>query len=215
MGNPFKSTSGSDTSQTGTSSQTANQQTQSNQNITGNTSGQQTVTPNEDPLFTMFRQSVLPAIASQYADAQKDVYGDAQKAGAVNDANNIYNAQEQNLANSAARRGVLNSGAYSSGANALAQGRASGITSFFNQIPFLNSQAKFGRTQDLLGLATNFLGKSPLGQTTTSNQSSNQNATGNTSSTGNTTGTTSATGKTDQWGNPSLFSSIGQVASIF
>ena len=66
----------------------------------------------------------------------------------------------------------------------------------------LNQQAKFNQTQSLLGLATGFLGQSPIGQTTTSaNQGSNAST-----QTGTNTQTSS------QFGNPSIVSDIGAGA---
>lgn len=170
--------------------QQGNQSGTSNTNSTGSQSssqqGQSTSTPNEDPIFTFFRQSILPAIAQQYSEAQKPVYGDAQTSQYTQQANDVYNKAMQGVNDSAARRGTLNSGSTDAAATSLAQGRAGNISNYFAQIPFLNQQAQWGKTQDLLGLATNFLGRSPLGQTTTSDQSGQsqfqQNQTGTSTS---------------------------------
>lgn len=194
MGNPFQSSTGSTTNQSGT------------QNLSGSTTtaGSSTTTPNEDPLFSMFRQSILPAIAKQYQDAQQPVYGDAQTADVINKANNNYAGASQSIANNAARRGTLNSGSTDAANTALDQSRAAGITQFTNQIPFLNQQAQFGKTQDLLGLATNFLGRSPLGQTTTSSGSGTSQSQGSSTQQGSQTNTST----------PSLWSDIGGVAGV-
>jgi hypothetical protein len=134
----------------------------------------------------MFRESILPAIAQQYSDAQKPVYGDAQTAQIANQANQAGQAAETAVANNAARRGTLNSGSTDAANTAIQQGVTGQITNFQNQIPFLNQQAKFGNTQNLLGLATSFLGQSPIGSTTTNatqgNQQFNQSQTGTSSS---------------------------------
>lgn len=132
-----------------------------------NKSGNQTQTPNENPLFTMFREQLLPAISAQYADAQKPVYGDADIARNSESANQTFNTGMDSATQALARRGALSSGAATSVASNLGAARAGNIANFNSSIPFLNEQAKFGKTQGLLGLAANFLGQSPLGQTST------------------------------------------------
>lgn len=134
-------------------------------------------------MFTQFRQLMLPALGAAYSDAQKPVFGDAQKAQFLNDQNSIFNTQADSLGAGAARRGVTDSGAFASGLTGLGQTRAANASNYFSSIPFLNDQAKSQRTGNLLSLATNFLGRSPLGSTTTSNQSGTQQS----SSQGNST----------------------------
>lgn len=194
MGNPFQSHTGSTSNLTGSSSQQGN--------ITS--SGAQTTTPNEDPIFSMFRQSILPAIAQQYQTAQQPVYGDAQRAQVIQQANQAGDAAQTAVANNAARRGTLNAGSTDAANTAIQQGVTGKIVDFQNQIPFLNQQAQWGKTQDLLGLATNFLGRAPIGQTTTSN--------GNTSS--SSTGTQSQNGQSTGSQTPSLMSDIGGIAGM-
>lgn len=167
----------------------------SNSSGSQSSNGQSTVTPNENPIFTMFRTSILPAIAQQYSDAQKPVYGDAQTAQFTNQQNNVYQQALQGAQGNAARRGVLNSGAMDAAANNLDLQRAGQISNFYSQIPLLNQQAKFNNTQSLLGLATSFLGQSPIGSTTVGNNNSNFNQT----QTGTSTGSQSSSQ------NPSLF----------
>jgi hypothetical protein len=194
MGNPFQN------KQTSTTNSTDISNTLSSimNSITG--SSQNTITPNEDPRFTDYRASLLPALSKQYDEAQKPVYGDAQVGQAVQNSNDVYNAGEQGVANSAARRGVLDSGAYSGPVSSLEQARTGGITSFMNSLPFLNEQAKWGRTQDLLGMATNFLGKSPIGQTQTGTTQSTQQGTQTGQGTDTRNGTNVQT-STPGWGN--------------
>jgi hypothetical protein len=170
----------SNTSSNSTSNSTSN--VTGNQNSTGNS----TVTPNENPIFTAFRESILPAIAQQFANAQQPVYGPAQEAQFVNNANNIYGQAMQGAQNNAARRGAFNSGAMDAAQTNLDQSRAGQIANFYSQIPLLNQQNSFNQTQNLLGLATQFLGQSPIGSTTIGNNSStfgqNASSTNNTSS---------------------------------
>lgn len=159
--------------------QTGSQSASATGSQTTSGSGQSTVNPNENPLFKMFRESILPAISQQYADAQKPVYGDAQRAQVMNQANEAGQGAETAISNNAARRGTLNAGSTDAASNAVQQGIAGQNVAFSNQIPFLNQQAKFGNTQNLLGLATSFLGQSPIGSTTSSNQQGQANTTQN------------------------------------
>jgi hypothetical protein len=194
MGNPFQSSTGVKSNSTGSSSQQGN--------VTS--SGSQTTTPNEDPLFSMFRQSILPAISQQYADAQKPVYGDAQRAQVMNQANEAGAGAETAVSNNAARRGTLNAGSTDAANTAIQQGVTGANIAFSNQIPFLNDQAKFDKTQGLLGLATNFLGRAPLGSTSTSSGDTSTSSSGTQSQSG--TGQNTAT--------PSLMGDIGGIAGM-
>lgn len=153
--------------------------------MSGSTSqaGSSTTNAIENPIFSAFRESILPAISKQYEDSQKDVYGDAQVAKVANDANAAGQAAQTAVANNAARRGALNSGATDAANTAIQQGVTGKVIDFENQLPFLNQQAKMQNTNNLLGLATNFLGRAPLGSTTATSgttdmsQTSQQNQT--------------------------------------
>lgn len=195
MGNPFQSTSGG-----GSSEQSLQQMLSSFSN-----NGSSSTTPNENPIFQQFRQSLLPAISAQYADAQKPVYGQQQVAQVAQQGNQATKAATDANAARAARSGTLNAG-NTTATNASAQAaNTANVTGFENQIPMLNQQAKFNNTQSLLGLATGFLGQSPIGQTNVSNNTGTQNSTQ--------MGT--QTGTQNQFGNPSIAQDVGSVAGIF
>jgi hypothetical protein len=157
--------------------------------------GLTSTTPDENPIFSSFRQSILPAISAQYAAAQKPLYGQAQVGQLANQAN--QNTAQANAATKAqaARSGTLNAGNTAANMNANQQANTAQVTNFENQIPALNQQNAFNQTQSLLGLASNFLGQSPIGSTVASSNtgmSTNTNASTNTSS-------------SNQNKNPSLF----------
>lgn len=194
MGNPFQSTSGSDTS--------SNSLMQALQSFTNQ--GNSSTTPTENPIFSAFRQSILPAISAQYQAAQKDVYGAPQVAQVAQQGNAATKAATDANTARAARTGTLNAG-NTAATNASAQAaNTANITGFQNQIPMLNQQAKFNNTNSLLSMATNFLGRAPLGSTSTSNQSGSSNS----SQTGSTTG------KTSNWGDPSIMQDIGSIGGL-
>jgi len=146
--------------------------------------GSSSVTPTQDPMFTAFRESILPAISQQYAAAQQPLYGNAQIAQVANQGNQATQGAETALANNAARRGVLNSGATQAGNTALQQANTANVTGFESQIPFLNEQVQQQRTNSLLGLATSFLGQAPIGQATTFGQTGQQTGTQQQATTG-------------------------------
>ena len=192
MGNPFQSTAGS-----GGSSESLQQMLSSFTN-----GGSSTTTPNQNPIFQQFQQSLLPAISSQYAAAQAPVYGQQQVGQVAQQGDQATKAATDANTARAARSGTLNAGNTAATNASAQQANTAATTGFEQQIPMLNQQAKFNQTQSLLGLATGFLGQSPIGQTTTSaNQGSNAST-----QTGTNTQTSS------QFGNPSIVSDIGAGA---
>lgn len=161
----------------GFGSENGSSQSSGSQNSTGSSNSSSTsngsTTPTEDPMFSMFRQSLLPAIAGQFAKAQQPVYGNAQIGQIANAANNNANAAVQGQNAADARSGRFNSGVSSANAAATKAGATGAVTGFESQIPFLNQQAQQNSTNNLLGLATNFLGRAPLGQTTSNSSTGN------------------------------------------
>jgi hypothetical protein len=134
--------------------------------------------PVEDPMFTAFRQAILPQLAKQYQQAGTPLYGAPEKAAFLGTQNKLFNSGVQNTAAAMAARGGLQSGLMDSAVQNLAANRANNASSFFSQIPAMNRQYSDTRTGNLLNLATNFLGKSPLGQTSQSSQTGTSTSTG-------------------------------------
>jgi len=202
MGNPFSSST--------TQQQNQSQQQNSLQSFLNAFANQGTsaTTPNENPMFTQFRESILPAIAAQYSEAQKPAYGAPEIAQAIQTGNKATTAAEQGNIARAARTGTLQAGNTAATNASLDAANTANITNFMNQIPFLNQQTAFDRTNSLLGLAAGFLGQSPIGQTTTSQQ------TGSNVGTNTAMSTSTGTGFGKTTGNPSIMSDIGSIAGI-
>lgn len=173
-----------------------------NQSASSASGGTNVVTPNENPIFTQFRESLLPGIASQYNLAQKPLYGDQQTAEVTNAANNNYNSAISGITQQMARRGALTGGNFTDAASAIDAARAGEITNFTNQIPLLNQQNKFNQTQQVLGMGAGLVGQSPIGSTTTGTN------TGSNSGTSNTVGASSG-----QYFGPSFGSGLASGAS--
>lgn len=136
------------------------QQTQQFQNQ-GATTG--TMTPNEPGYATDFRKGIQGDINQAIGQAQAPVYGEAQKAGYLNNLNDLANGSMDALKQNLARSGALTSGRLSQGATDIGMNRNNQAAGFFSQIPFLNQQAKTAALNPLLGMGANFAGQAPVG----------------------------------------------------
>lgn len=166
--------------------------------------GTSSVTPNENPLITQFRESEMPAIAAQYNLAQQPVYGPQQIAQQVSADNATANAAQTGEDASLARRGAANSGNAVDVSNSINNARTGQISNFVNSVPLLNEQNKFNQTQGVLSSALGLTGQSPIGSTTVGTN------TGNTSSEGSQIGT----GSSAQYGPSFLNSLLGDVQGL-
>lgn len=135
----------------------------STKNVTGGTntttSGTSTNANSLNPLMSGFQSSLVPALSSMYAEAQKPVYGTTQIAQVANQGDAATNAASSALASNLAKRGVLNSGAAAAGDTALEAGNVANTVGFENQIPLLNEQAQMANTGNVLNLAEGLTGK--------------------------------------------------------
>lgn len=126
---------------------------------TNTSSSGSVATPNLNPLFQGFQNSLVPALTSMYQQASTPVYGTTQIAQVANAGDQATAAANSSLQANLARRGALDSGAAASGETALQQGNESNITGFENAIPLLNRQNEQQQQQNVLGLAENLTGK--------------------------------------------------------
>jgi len=130
-----------------------------------------TTTPVEPGYQSAFRQSLLPKYNSLLAQAGKPVYGDAQRANFMGNLNTLANSATNNLANTlASRTGSLNGGAFSSGATNIALGRLGQMANYDAMVPAANQAAQLQNTSQVLGMGLNFVGRAPIGSTTTAHQ---------------------------------------------
>lgn len=141
--------------------------TSTNTSINDNTN---TTTPNEPTYMSNFRQGLIPGYNNLMAQAQKPVYGDAQRAQYLNNVNSLGNSATSSLANTlASHGGSLNSGAFGAGATNIAMNRLGAMSQYDTMAPAANQQAMMQNQANVLGLGMNFAGRAPVGQTTTSN----------------------------------------------
>lgn len=181
-----------------------------NTNLSSNTSnGTNQLQYNEDPQFSSFRSSLLPALSSLYSQAQQPVYGAAQTAQVANAADQATQAQSGALNSRLAATGALNSGAAAAGQTALGQANTGSLTNFFSQVPFLNQQAELQNTGNVLNMATNFLGRDPINQTSTTNNTS----TGSNTSIGSQYGPSTLNGLLNNLGGMGMYSGLNSIGS--
>jgi hypothetical protein len=127
----------------------------------------QTQTPVEDPLWASFRNSLMPMMMQELNNAQQPVYGEAQKTGFMNELNDLAKASVSSLKNNLAATGSLRSGRAATGLASIEQDKLGKAAGFFSQLPFMEKEARFNRMGGLLGMATNWAGRAPVGMKTT------------------------------------------------
>lgn len=152
--------------QTSTSStdKTYEQQQQQNSN--------QQRTFDENPLMAAAREALLPIIGSEFNKAQKPIYGQAQQASFMESLNELAQSAMQRMTQGVAGSGGLRSGRFAGGTADIEKQRFGDANKFFANLPFQEEQARSGRVNNLLGLATNWLGSGPINETITGNASS-------------------------------------------
>lgn len=115
----------------------------------------------ENPLFSQFREGLLPEYAKELHNAQAPVFGQAQIADYMQNVNKLGKAATDSLTSGLARRGALNSGALVSGLGDIDRGIMSNKTSFLAQLPFQEAQAHADRVNPLLNMGINWAGRVP------------------------------------------------------
>ena len=142
-------------------------------NTANNTS---TSTPNQPAWMSLFQQNLQPQYQNLINQAQQPVYGQAQEAGQLNNLNSLANNSMNQLSNTFASKGILNSGATANALSGVEQGKDSSMANYLAQIPQLNQQAEQTNTQNALNSASGWIGKPAVGATTTGNSSGTQDS---------------------------------------
>ena len=99
--------------------------------------------------------------------ANRPVYGTAEKAGFMKQANDLALSSMEALKQKLGASGATDSGRMFSGLQDLELGRMGNIINFLGQIPYLNEQARSQKMANLLGLGTSWAGKAPIDTQTT------------------------------------------------
>jgi len=148
----------------------------------------------EDPMMAAAREALLPILGSEFNKAQKPVYGQAQQASFMESLNELAQSAMQRMTQGVAGSGGLRSGRFAGGTADIEKQRFGDANKFFANLPFEEEKARSGRVNNLLGLATQWLGQGPINETITGNASSTASGKESSTTTGNQTTTGSAGG---------------------
>lgn len=130
-----------------------------------------TTTPNLNPLAqSLYSSTLFPQARQLIANANKPVYGDAQKASVLNDLNGLAQSASRHLNSSLASRGALGSGDFDTGQAGIEQQRYGNLSNFYSQLPSLEDQAHQQKMLSALGFGAGLAGQMPVGQTSIGNQ---------------------------------------------
>ncbi len=166
---------------TNTTSRTAEQ--------TSNQQSEQQRKFNENPLFGQAREALLPLFASELNKAQKPIYGQAQQAGFMQQLNELASSAMQRMTQGVAGSGGMRGGRFAGGTADIEKARFGEASKFFQGLPAQEEAARSGRVNNLMGLATKWLGMGPVDETVTGEANSNTKTNETSTSTGSQTGT--------------------------
>jgi hypothetical protein len=151
--------------------------TESNQtsNFTNTYGGSNETT--QDPLTTLFRNNLYGQFNQEIANANKPIYGDAQKAGYLSNLNDLSKTSIDSLRRSLSKSGRLDSGALDQGLSDIETSKFGQYSGFLGQLPFMESQARSQRMLPLLQGAGAFAATAPTSSRFSGTQSGeNQSA---------------------------------------
>ncbi len=170
--------------------------TQTSTNTTSRTAEQiaqqeseQQRTFNENPLFAQAREALIPLLGSEFNKAQKPIYGQDKQASFMEQLNELASAAMSRMTQGVAASGGLKSGRFAGGTADIEKARFGEASKFFQSLPAKEEEARSGRVNNLLGLATKWLGTGPIDETISGNASSNTKSNETSTSIGNQTNT--------------------------
>jgi hypothetical protein len=140
----------------------------------------------EDPRFSAFRSGLLPMFGQEMNRVQQPIFGEAEKAGALQDINAQFAGVNDRVAQSTAARGQLGSGLLPQLELQGELGAASQRANFLSSLPMLEENARRQSTGALLGQGMNFAGRAPISHLTGSDTAFEQFAEGQEHRTGTT-----------------------------
>lgn len=142
----------------------------------------------ENPMLAAAREALVPLLSSEFNKAQKPVFGQAQQAGFMQSLNELAQTAMQRMTQGVAGSGGLRSGRFAGGTADIEKQRFGDASKFFANLPFQEEQTRSGRVNNLLGLATQWLGSGPINETISGNASSNSSGKESSTTTGSQTG---------------------------
>jgi len=137
----------------------------------------QTSMPLQQAYAAQLQSSLAPHYASLVQEANQPVYGDAQKAGVLNNLNDLANASIKHLSSTLAGHGQLDSGQFTQGAQGIEQQRYGQASQFFSQLPAMERQAHMSNMMAALNGANAYASSVPMGQTSSGSSTSDSTQT--------------------------------------
>lgn len=153
----------------------------------------------ENPMLAAARDALLPILGSEFNKAQKPIYGQAQQAGFMQSLNELAQSAMQRMTQGVAASGGLHSGRFAGGTQDIERQRMGQASQFFANLPMQEEQARSNKIKDLLGLATNWLGRGPINENITGTAESNTKGTEKSTTVGNQQ-STATSGQNGGWG---------------
>lgn len=133
--------------------------------------------PVQLPWVAQMQQGMAPQYQSLIAEANKPVYGDAQKASYMENLNDLANSATSHLSSTLAGSGQLNSGQFGKQAMGIEQQKFGQESNFFSQLPAMERQAHMQNMLGVLGAANGFATSAPTGSISTGSSSGTSDST--------------------------------------
>jgi hypothetical protein len=146
----------------------------------------------ENPMFAGAREMLLPMLFSEFQKANKPTFGPAQSTKFMSQLNDLTDAATNQLKQTVAGTGGLQSGRFAGGVQNIERAKLGEAVNFYGQLPFLENQTRNARTDSLMGLAMNWLGRAPTNEKVTGNTTSDSTGTQTGLNTGTQTGQSNA-----------------------
>jgi hypothetical protein len=121
----------------------------------------------EDPRFAAFRQGLLPKFEQEFENVQQPIFGDATRAGTLQDINEQFAGVSDRIAQQGAARGQLGSGLMPQMELQAELAGAGQRANFLGQLPLLEEQARRQATAGLLQQGSQFAGRAPISRRST------------------------------------------------
>ena len=155
---------GGDPTKTTTNQEMIKQLTESSQQSSGTKQFDTFNEAIEDPRFSAFRQGLLPQFNQELNRVQRPIFGDAEKAGALQDINAQFAGIGDRINQQGAARGQLGSGLMPQLDLQAQLAGAGSRASFLGSLPMLEEQNRRQATAGLLGQGMQFAGRAPISQ---------------------------------------------------
>lgn len=133
--------------------------------------------PVQAPWVAQMQKGMAGNYQSLIADANKPVYGDAQKSSYMQGLNDLANSATKHLSSTLAGRGQLYSGEFDKQAGGIENEKFGKESDFFAQLPAMERQAHMSNMMQALGASNAFASSVPTGSISTGTSSGESSGT--------------------------------------